>query len=73
LKPVKLEKPPGLLPADPLWAVGFGGSDEAAGGGGRAGSEWCGCGVEEPDLGCELFRPGGAGYDMMNGMRLRAV
>lgn len=63
---MKLEKPPDLLPeCDPLECGGFGGRDET-GGGGRAGREGCGCGVEEPDLGCDFFRPGGGGYDMMN-------
>lgn len=33
-------------------------------GGGRAGRD--GCRVEELELGCDAFRPGGGGYDMMN-------
>ena len=38
-----------------------------AGGGGRGGRDACGCGVED-DEGCgEAFKPGGGGYDMMNG------
>jgi len=41
-----------------------------AGGGGRGGRDACGCGVEE-DGGCgEALRPGGGGYDMMNGCAL---
>ena len=38
-----------------------------AAGGGRGGSEACGCGVEEDEEGWFCLRPGGGGYDMMNG------
>ena len=38
-----------------------------AGGGGRRGSEACAGGVEDDDEVWEGLRPGGGGYDMMNG------
>ena len=39
-----------------------------AGGGGRGGRDECSCGVVVADGGmCGALRPGGGGYDMMNG------
>lgn len=41
-------------------------------GGGRAGREGCGCGVDEAEE-FEVFKPGGGGYDMMNSCNSHAV
>ena len=43
-----------------------------ADGGGRGGSEaWAGAVVDEEEV-CDSFKPGGGGYDMMNGCAVKA-